>query len=193
MFHQILRRQLLALLVLACALASCSVRPHTFSGTEIAPPRPAPNLNLIDQNGQPFSLASQHGNVVLLYFGYTHCPDVCPATLGTFAATRRQLGAAAEHARFIFITVDPSRDTPEVLRAYLARIDPAIVGLTGTPSGIAGATHEYGVYSAADRLSAFTHTDRIFLIDKSGSWRRLYGFDVDPAVLAADVRALVDT
>jgi protein SCO1/2 len=185
-------RPAFALLMLVIALAACGGRPHVFGGTELAPPRPAPDLNLVDQHGQPFALGSQKGNLALIYFGYTHCPDVCPATLGAFAAARRQLGAAAEHVRFIFITVDPSRDTPEVLRTYLAQIDPAIVGLTGTPAAIARAEHDYGVYAAGERLDAVTHTDRIFLIDRAGNWRRLYPFDVEPTVLAADARALLD-
>jgi protein SCO1/2 len=175
---------------LVAVLVSCG-RPHVFSGTEITPPRRAPEIALIDQNGQPFSLNAQRGNLVLLFFGYTHCPDVCPATLGTFAATQRQLGAAAEHVRFIFITVDPDRDVPAELRAYLMRVDPAIIGLTGTTVAIARAARAYGVYSAVDRLNAVTHTNRIFLIDRAGDWRLLYPSDVDPAVLAADVRALL--
>lgn len=187
-----LRSTNLALAALALVLVSCG-QPHVFGGTEIISPGPAPELALIDQYGQPFSLRAHPGKLALLYFGYTHCPDVCPATLGTFAAARRLLGAAADNAQFIFITVDPSRDTPETLRAYLARIDPAIIGLTGAPDAIAGAEHNYGVFAAADRLSAVSHTDRIFLIDRASIWRRLYNFDVEPAVLAADIQALLDT
>ena len=107
--HQSPWRLAVVLPALILALASCG-QPHTFGGTTIAPARPAPEINLIDQNSQPFSLGAQQGNVVLLFFGYTHCPDVCPATLGTFAVARRQLGSAADHVRFIFITVDPDRD-----------------------------------------------------------------------------------
>jgi len=179
------------LVALITVLVSCG-RPHVFSGTAITPPRRAPEIALIDQNGQPFSLNAQQGNVVLLFFGYTHCPDVCPATLGTFAATHRQLGAAAEHVRFVFITVDRNRDVPAELRTFLMRVDPAIIGLTGTTAAIARAARDYGVYSAVDRLNAVAHTDRIFLIDRAGDWRLLYSSDVDPAVLAADVRALLD-
>jgi protein SCO1/2 len=180
----------LLLIALAGVLAACG-GPHVFGGTAITPPSPAPELDLIDQNGQPFSLSAQRGNVALLFFGYTHCPDICPATLGTFAAARRQLGSAAEHVRFIFVTVDPDRDVPAELRAYLARVDPAIIGLTGTHAAIAQAERAYGVYSAVDRLGAATHTDRIFLIDPQGNWRILYTSDVDAAALAGDVRALL--
>jgi len=178
-----------AVLALALLLASCG-RPHVFGGTALAPPVRAPEINLVDQNGLPFSLRAQQGHVALLFFGYTNCPDVCPATLGTFALARRQLGSAADGVRFIFITVDPARDVPAALNAYLMHVDPSIIGLTGAPADIAQAERAFGVYAAADRLNA-THTDRIFLIDRDGDWQRLYPSDVDPAALVADVRALL--
>src|SRR5438128_2328352 len=96
-----LRRLRIALIVLFVMLASCGA-PHTFSGTELTPREPAPEIALTDQHEQPFSLSTQRGRVVLLYFGYTHCPDVCPATLGTFKAVRQQLGDAAGDIRLVF-------------------------------------------------------------------------------------------
>ena len=175
-------------------LAACGA-PHSFSGTELTPREPAPAITLTDQQGQTFSLSAQRGKVVLIYFGYTACPDICPATLGTFQAVRRQLGDAADDVRFVFVTVDPQHDTPDVLRAYLDGIDPAIVGLTGSPAAIAQVTRAYGVYAAAhpDATDGHSveHTDRIFVVDRAGDWRLLYGFDVAPSKLVDDLRALL--
>ena len=185
----------ITLIVLLVTLASCGA-PHTFNGTELTPREPAPDIALTDQHDRPFSLSAQRGRVVLLYFGYTHCPDVCPATLGTFKAVRQQLGDAAGDVRLVFVSVDPERDTPAVLRDYLDRIDPAIVGLTGSHAAIGQIIRAYGVYAAADAAGAASghsvaHTERIFVIDRAGDWRLLYPFDVNPAILVDDLRALL--
>jgi protein SCO1/2 len=109
---------------------------------------------------------------------------------------RRQLGAAADDVRFVFITVDPERDTPAALQAYLAHVDPTIVGLTGSRDALAQVARAYGVYSAAhpslaDGDHTIAHTDRIFLIDRVGEWRVLYRADVDPSALVDDIRAVL--
>src|SRR4030067_2588401 len=108
-----------------------SSRPHEFQGSVIDPPVPARDFTLIDQSGKPFTLSQAHGTLVLLFFGYTHCPDVCPITLADFGRIKEQIGATADKVRFVFITTDPDRDTPERIAAYLANFDPAIIGLTG--------------------------------------------------------------
>src|SRR5690606_29497431 len=94
-------------------------------GRLLEPLRAAPALVLTDQRGEPFRLSDHRGRALLLFFGYTTCPDVCPATLGTFSQVRRALGADADRVEFLFVTVDPERDTPDRLREYLSHFDPA--------------------------------------------------------------------
>jgi protein SCO1/2 len=185
-----------AWLFLGLSLLSGCGRPHTFGGTELKPAAPASEIALTDQYGKSFSLSAQRGKVVLMYFGYTACPDVCPATLGTFKSVRQQLGSAADNLRLVFITVDPDRDTPDVLRAYLGRVDPAILGLSGPRDALAAAAKAYGVHFAVNPAldptgHSVEHTDRIFAVDRAGNWRVLYTADVEPSVLAADVQALL--
>ena len=147
--------------------------------------------------GGPFALTSQDGETVtqqvlqghptLVFFGYTHCPDVCPATLAEMSAVFKALGSD-EKARALFITVDPERDTPVVLKDYLTSFDPRITALTGPPAAIASVEREYKVYAkpVPDRDGTYTmdHTAITYLMDKNGAF--VGAFDLDqPAKQAA--------
>jgi protein SCO1/2 len=171
---------------------------YAFTGGEIDPAKPAPPLALTDQHGQPFDLSAAKGDAVLLFFGYTSCPDVCPTTLSDFSAIKADLGEDAERVRFVFVTVDPERDTPARVGEYLAAFDPAFVGLTGTPDQITQAKAGYGVVSPkADTWSAtgylLDHSSLTYAIDRQGRWRLTYGYGTDPAAIADDMRHLLDT
>ncbi|MEK6574172.1 MAG: SCO family protein, partial [Chloroflexota bacterium] len=128
--------------------AGLFARPYTFHGSLIDPPVPAVDFTLTDQTGQPFRLSEQAGNVVLLFFGYTSCPDVCPATLTQFKRIRTEMGKEADRVRFVLVTVDPQRDTAERLRQYLTGFDSSFVGLTGTWLDLDQVYRSYGVYQA---------------------------------------------
>jgi protein SCO1/2 len=161
-------------------------RPYTFHGSLLDPAAPAPDFTLTDQNGEPFRLSDHHDRVVLIYFGYTHCPDVCPATLALFKQARERLGPQADGARFIFITIDPDRDTSERLREHLNRIDPVIVGLTGTLEELEPVWAAYGVYrleqpGTGETGPLFDHSARVYVVDRHGELRLTFpfGFDVD--------------
>lgn len=108
------------------------IRPYKYEGAVINPPYPAGDFKLTNQAGQPLKLSDLRGKVILLFFGYSQCADICPATLAEFKQIHTQLGDRAKDAAFVFITVDPEHDTPGVLIKYLAKFDPAITGLTGT-------------------------------------------------------------
>src|SRR3972149_9089604 len=120
-------------------------RPSVFQGSLIVPSVPAQDFTFTDQYGQPFELSDQQGKVILMFFGYTNCPDVCPLTLADFKQLKSQLGEAAEQVSFVFITVDPERDTQERIKEYLANFDPAIVGLTGEHHELEHIWQDYGV------------------------------------------------
>lgn len=149
--------------------------------------RTAPDFALRDDAAQPWSLAAQRGKVVLLTFGFTHCADTCPATLGKLSNLTRALGTRARDAEIAFVTVDPARDTPPVLHRFLARFEPGssrLVGLTGTISQIAAVENAYHVWSQRMPHNAYAHSSVIFLIDPQGRIRALRDESDSPASLA---------
>ena len=123
-------------------------RPYTFQGSLIDPPVAAPPFELTDVDGRHIQLSDLDGQVVIIFFGYTSCPDVCPVTLTDFLRIREQLGSNAQEVSFVFVTVDPERDTPERMKKYLTNFDPEIIGLTGTRAELESIWASYGVYEA---------------------------------------------
>ncbi|HET7167819.1 MAG TPA: SCO family protein [Candidatus Limnocylindrales bacterium] len=153
---------------------------------------PAPALDLVDQAGRRFGRADLRGRPTLLYFGYTHCPDVCPATIGTINAV---IAASPEPVQAVFVTVDPERDTVDAMAAYVRYLSTEYIGLTGTPSQVRAAADGYGVtYSRIDTGSAggyaMAHTAELYLIDARGRLRSHYPFGIEAAEVVHDLRAL---
>ena len=186
------------LLVLFCGLilTACS-NTYTLHGSPITSPQAAPDITLTDHNGQPFSLTAQQGRVVLIYFGYTSCPDACPTTLGRLAQVRRDLGADAARVQVVMISVDPERDTAQVLKNYVTAFDTTFLGLTGTPEELAPVMKAYGV-TAIKRLlpdSALSysvdHSVYTYVIDPAGRLRETFGIDARAADVTSDVRYLI--
>lgn len=188
------------LLSFVCALlvGACS-QPYMFRGTVIEPAKPAPDFTLTAADGTPFTLSSQKGKVVLLFFGFTHCPDVCPTTMADVAKAREQLGSDGEKLEVVFVSVDPERDTPALTDAYVKRYDASFIGLSGTPDQIEPVKQGYGVTAIKRDLpnSAFgytvDHSAFIYLIDKQGNWRALMQFGVSADDIASDTRYLIRT
>jgi protein SCO1/2 len=169
---------------------------YTFKGALIDPPVPAADFELNDQYGQPFRLSDQVGEVVLIFFGYTHCPDVCPVTMAEYMRVKARLGEQANQVRFVFITVDPERDTREVLQAHLNNFDPTFTALTGERAELEKVWRSYGVYQGRnDSLGGSSylvdHTSRVYAIDKSGNWRLTYEFGTETDKLFQDVAYLL--
>lgn len=185
-------------LLFACLLVfSACGQPYVFRGKEIAPAKPAPDFTLTDQNGQPFTLSAQRGNVVVLFFGFTSCPDVCPTTLADIASAREKLGGDANNVKVAMVTVDPERDSAEKMAGYMRKFDPSFIGLTGAQAQISPVLGSYGVMATKKELPnsklgyTMDHSAYVYLIDKAGNWRALldYGATVDD--IASDVRYLV--
>lgn len=149
-------------------------------------------FTLTDQDGHPRSDRDFRGRFVLLYFGYTYCPDVCPTTLALMQNALGKLGAAADRVVPVFITVDPERDTPGVLKTYLAAFGPRFVGLTGTPAAIARVAHAYRVYYAKHPLPGGTysvdHSSVIYLLGPDGKFVKAYDDANGAQSLADDLR-----
>lgn len=181
--------------VVVTVLLAPLLRPHVFHGAVLQGDSPAPALNLMTTNGEPLDLASYEGSVVVLYFGYTFCPDVCPTTLADVARAKRELDT--EDIQVIMITVDPERDTPEVLTNYLTSFDPSFLGAYGSPEAIAEAAALYGVFFEAREGSEATgylvdHTATLLVIDTEGRLKVLLPFGVSATDIAADLDALLN-
>jgi protein SCO1/2 len=168
---------------------------YTYQGTLIDPPISATDFTLTNQNGGTFRLSDQRGKFVLIFFGYTHCTDVCPATLLNFKRVKTMLGDQAQHVEFVFITVDPERDSPEALRQDLANYDPSFVGLTGTRPELAKVWKAYGVYQAkVDNGTpdySVDHTSIVYVIDPQGNWRMTYPFGMDAGKITSDLQHMI--
>jgi protein SCO1/2 len=186
-------------LVFASALlASCAQAAALHFDGVALPPAPAPNFTLTSDTGAPWTLAAQHGKVVALFFGFTRCTDTCPATLAKLAAVLRPDRAAG--VEIAFVTIDPARDTPAVMHAYIQRFSGAkIVGLTGTPAQIAAVERDYHVWSkplpdpAGGTNYDEAHSAFTFLIDRNGNWRVIHNDDDAQRDYAADVRTLLQS
>ena len=172
----------------------------SFKGQPVEPAAPAPAFTLVDQHGRPFSSAELRGKVAAIFFGYTHCPDVCPSTLSLFARARSQLQGtpASEAVRFVFVSVDPERDRPEEVRRYVELFDPAIIGLTGTPEQVQQVIEAWGIAVqkvpvSPDNPDVYTiaHTASVFLVDRAGRVRVRLPFGSSADDLVHDVQQLL--
>jgi len=182
-------------LVLLSAIAACQ-SDDAFKGTELEG-IPATDFTLTDQNGQPFTLSDQVGKVVVMFFGYTYCPDVCPATLSKWKQVQDALGDQTNEVKFVYITVHPERDTVEKLKAHLAVYSQDFVGLTGSKEDLLKVYNGYGVYREIDKISdsatgyLVSHTSRIFVFDRKGEWRLGIANDASVQDIVHDLKVLL--
>lgn len=177
-------------------LATCG--SPSFRGPVLEDPVTVPDFALTDQSGQPFRLSDQRGQVVLLFFGYTSCPDVCPTTLGIWRRVHQALGDDANQVKFVFVTVDPERDTPERLGMHVNAFNPDFVGLTGTPEELEAVYDLFGVIHEKDTSSGtalgylVSHTATTFVIDPEGLWRLRETYGTEAEDYVHDIQQLLD-
>ena len=199
------RRSLLrsaAAAVVALPLLSACDKPGqpgvpklSFNAVDITGAEYARKLSLKDVDGRQRDLAEFKGKVVFVFFGFTQCPDVCPTTMAELAEVRRRLGADGERVQGVFISIDPARDTPQVLKAYLQAMDPSFVGLTGTPEQIEAAAREFKVFyqkvPTSEGNYTMDHTAGAYVFDPEGHVRLFvrYGMGVDK--VTADLKQLL--
>jgi protein SCO1 len=155
-------------------------------------------LRLTDHNGKPRTLADFRGKVVLVNFGYTQCPDVCPTTLSDLASAMKKLGPDASQVQVLFVTVDPKRDKPELLRQYLPAFDPTFLGLYGDSAATTQVTRDFRIYAQerpGKTPDTYTvdHAAQTFAFDREGRLRLVMGYGMAPEAIASDVRILLNS
>ena len=189
-----LRTLLLAVIAPLLLLAGCTPAEPVFKSTDITGTSYGKTLRLTDHNGRERTLADFKGKVVTIFFGYTQCPDVCPTALTRAAAVMQQLGPQAAELQVIFVTVDPERDTPELLREYMAAFHPSFLALTGSAEATQKTADEFRVhYKKVPTGSSYTmdHTALSYLIDRQGRIRVVLRHEQTVSDYTADVRTLL--
>ena len=154
-------------------------------------------MHLVEHGGRVFDLREQRGRVVLLFFGYAQCPDVCPTTLAKWARVKQLLGPLTQRVRYVFISVDPARDTPALAQTFARRFDSTFIGLSGDSAQLAALERSYMSTSyrgtpASGAGYMVMHGTRTFLIDPNGRLRVLYRAEATPEDIAVDIRHLLD-
>lgn len=175
------------LLLIACASVGVHAAETAFKAGVFDPARVAPDFALQGSDGRPFKLSDFRGKVVILGFGFSSCPDVCPTTLGVLAQAHKRLGEQGKDVQVLYITVDPERDTPERLHQYLNAFDPSFIGGTGPADRLAAIRTQYGIMAARKNYGdnyTYGHSSFIYLIDRRGYLRALmpYGHSPDDYV-----------
>ena len=178
-------------------LAGCErFQAPAFKGIDITGAEYAKELALTDPDGRRRSLAEFKGQIVVVFFGFTHCPDVCPTTMAELALVKRQLGADGQRLQAVFVTVDPERDTPELLKAYVTNFDPGFVALRGTPEETAAAAKHFKVFYAkvpgkTEGSYTVDHTAGAYVFDPQGRVRLFTRHGTGADALLHDIRILL--
>lgn len=183
---------------LAALLTGCKPQSIEFKGIDITGADYAKDFPLPDAQGRVRSIHDFAGKVVVVFFGYTQCPDVCPTTLQELAEVKAALGAHADKLQGVFISLDPERDTPEVLRAYTEAFDPSMVALTGTPEQLAAVAKDFKVFfkKVAGRQPgsySLDHSAGLYVYDPKGQLRVYHRYGQGLEALTADVQTLLGT
>lgn len=185
-------------IMLVSMLAACTppAEESELFGTDITGADFANDFKLTDHRGDLRQLADYRGKVVALFFGFTHCPDICPTTMADLAAAMKLLGSDSDQVQVLFVTVDPERDTSEVLAQFVPSFDDRFVGLTGTPEEIDRAAKTFKIFYARQQEPgqqgySFDHSAGVYVYDKQGKIRIYMKYGQKPAELAHDLKSLL--
>jgi protein SCO1/2 len=184
------------LFAMIAVLAGCGREAPQFRLTDVTGADFGKELNLTDHNGKPRTLNDFRGKVVVLFFGFTHCPDVCPTTLAELALVARELGPDAARMQVLFVTVDPERDTPELLRRYVPAFNPAFLGLYGDAEATARAAQAFKIVyrkQPLDTSGSYTmdHSAGTYILDQAGRLRLFAQYGAGAPALLHDIRILL--
>ena len=186
-----------ALVLAGCAvLAACSEQGAKFQGVDVSQSNYAQELPLADHNGQQRRLQDFRGKAVVVFFGYTQCPDVCPTSLQELVEAKQLLGAEGERLQGIFVTVDPERDTAELLKAYVENFDPSFLALRGSPEQLAAVAKDFKIYykkvpGSTPTSYTMDHSAGSYVYDTAGRLRVYNRYGSGAQALAADVKVLL--
>jgi protein SCO1/2 len=193
-------KKLFSVLAMALALVACDKlgkAPVTFKNTDLTGLDYASGFSLTDHTGKPRTLADFKGKVVLVFFGYTQCPDVCPTTMAEMSAMMTELGPQADKVQVLFVTVDPERDTQELLAQYVPAFDKRFLGLYGDAAATAKVAKEFKVFYAkvpgkAPGSYSMDHTAATYVFDQTGKIRLFVRNGQGPAPLVHDIKQLLN-
>jgi protein SCO1/2 len=186
--------------LLTLALSLLTLTAQLAHATELKsgvfdPPRAAPDFSLPSSHGGEFTLSQQQGKLVVLGFGFSHCPDICPTTLANLAQARKNLGALADEVRVVYVTVDPERDSVERLRTYMKHFHSSFIGLSGSADTLAEVRKAYGILAAKevhnDGNYEVHHSSYLYLIDRKGLLRALVPYGKTADDIVHDIKILL--
>jgi len=186
----------LASVALVALVCSCGQTAPKFQGSDVTGVPFGRDFKLVDHNGTPRTLADFRGKVVVLSFGYTQCPDVCPTTLSELAAVMQKLGVDADRVQVLFVTVDPERDTADLLSHYVPAFNPSFLGLRGDAQSTAEAAKEFKILyqkqpGATPGSYTMDHSAGTFIFDPQGRLRVYVSYGQGPEIFAHDISALL--
>jgi len=186
------------LVAFALALAGCGREGPSFRASDVTGSSFGRELALTDHNGKARTLADFRGKLVVLFFGYTQCPDVCPTTLATLAEAKKRLGPDGDKVQVLFVTIDPERDKPELLLPYVTAFDPSFLGLYGDAEATARTAKEFKIIyqkqpSPTPQTYTMDHSAGTFVFDTDGRLRLYVGHGQDAELFAHDLRELLRT
>lgn len=187
----------LAIIAGLMLVSACTEQPEAprFKLTDVTGAPFGKDFTLTDHNGQRRTLADFKGKVVTLFFGFTHCPDVCPTTLGEMALVMKELGKDADRLQVLFVTVDPERDTAEVLKRYVPAFHPSFLGLTGSAEDIARTAKEFKIFYQKQPLPnggySMDHSAGTYILDGEGRLRLFAQYGIGAPAMLSDIRQLM--
>ncbi|MBN2500595.1 MAG: SCO family protein [Anaerolineales bacterium] len=170
---------------------------YQYQGSLIDPPAPAFDIALQDTDGDLFQLSDHTGEVVLIFFGYTNCPDVCPTTLAEFKQVYENLGPDADRVKFVYFSVDPERDTQERVGEFVNAFNPNFIGITGDEADLEPVWQAYGVYHEKQEVGSAAgyvvdHTASVYVIDTQGGWRMTFPYGLSVDAMVQDIQHLLE-
>ncbi len=194
--HSLSRRSVLLLSASALALTACSKDAPKFTGIDITGADYATGFALTDHNGQPRSLADFKGKVVMIFFGFTQCPDVCPTSMAEMAQVKQMLGADGDRLQGLFVSIDPERDTPEIMKAYMAAFDPSFLALYSKPDELPALAKSFKIYykkvpGNTPENYTMDHSAGSYIYDPQGRVRLYNRYGTGVQALADDVKLLL--